>query len=402
MVIRKTRAAILGAAVALGGCSYVSDSLWPSLSGDEPAPQPIQPALAPAPPPPAPTRIPIAPSPAELSMQPTTLPTPPPVLGTTDFTPPPVTQAAPTGTFVGQKVVELRGALGQLQGKIGGHNTNLQQIRVTTTENSQRYHGTMAAISSRLQIGTTPGNPVLINQWNTAQAELDRLGTDIAAMNSLANLVAADASMSAWLLESARATYGLAGAIDEDHRQLAILEDETNRTVVLIDRLLNELSEDISRQTSYVGNERRNLTVTSLAVKNGELFGPALGNRAFASAATFPAQVSAVPAPAFSPGSRRPLVVIRFDRADVPYQQSLYTAVARTVERRPDAAFDLVAVTPGGGTPAQVASNSTKSKRHAEEVLRTLTDMGFPPDRVRLSSITNPQAVTNEVHLYIR
>ncbi len=57
---------------------------------------------------------------------------------------------------------------------------------------------------------------------------------------------------------------------------------------------------------------------------------------------------------------------------------------------------------PGGGTPAQVASNSTKSKRHAEEVLRTLTDMGFPPDRVRLSSITNSHAVTNEVHLYIR
>ena len=118
-----------------------------------------------------------------------------------------------------------------------------------------------------------------------AQAGLDRLSADIAAMNTLANRVASDSSMAAFILESVRATYGLAGAIDEDHRQLAILEDETNRTAVLIDRLLNELSEDVSRQTAYVGNERRNLTTLSLAVKNGELLGTSLANRAYASSA---------------------------------------------------------------------------------------------------------------------
>jgi hypothetical protein len=329
-------------------------------------------------------------------------PAPPPTLGTTDFTPPTMTPGTPTGTFVGQEVVQLRGAMGKLQGTIGGRNDQLQQIRRTTTENSQRYHGTVAAVTSRLQIGTTPGNPVLVNQWNSAQADLDRIGTDIAAMNSLANLVANDSSLAAWLLESARATYGLAGAIDEDHRQLAILEDETNRTVVLIDRLLNELSEDISRQTTYVGNERRNLTVLSLAIKNGELFGPNLANRAFASAAPLASAAPALARDSFAVRSRRPLVVIRFDRPDVPFEQGLYTAVSRTIQSRPDAAFDLVAVVPGSGTPAEVASNSTKSKRHAEQVLRTLTDMGLPPDRVRLSSMTNPEAATNEVHIYVR
>jgi hypothetical protein len=353
---------------------------------------------------PQPTRVQIPPSPAELSTQPvfTPTPAPPPLLGTTDFTPPTVTPGPATGTFVGQKVVDLRGALSQLEVKINQRNGQLQQIRVTTTENSQRYHGTVAAVSSRLQIGTTPGNPVLVSQWNSAQAELDRISTDIAAMNSLANLVANDSSMSAWLLESARATYGLAGAIDEDHRQLAILEDETNRTVVLIDRLLNELSEDISRQTTYVGNERRNLTVLSLAIKNGELFGPSLSNRAFVSAAPLASVAPAVSGSSFSVRTRRPLVVIRFDRPDVPFQQALYTAVSRAIERRPEAAFDLVAVSPGSGTPAQVAVNTTKTKRHAETVLRTLTDMGLPADRVRLSAMTSPEAATAEVHIYMR
>ena len=88
--------------------------------------------------------------------------------------------------------------------------------------------------------------------------------------------------MSSYLLETTRAAYGITGAIDDDHRQLAILEDEVNRTVVLIDRLLNELSEDIARQSAYVSNERSNLTTLSLAIKNGELLGSSLANRAYA------------------------------------------------------------------------------------------------------------------------
>ncbi len=336
--------------------------------------------------------------------EPTLAPTapPPPQLSTTTFVPTTVTQAAPTGTFVGQKVIQLRNELGALQTNIGGRNQGLQQVRSISSQNSQRYHGTIAAINARLQIGTTPGNPVLVSQWNEAQSGLDRLGADIAAMNTLANQVASDSSMAAFILESVRATYGLAGAIDEDHRQLAILEDETNRTVVLIDRLLNELSEDVSRQTAYVGNERRNLTTLSLAIKNGELYGASLANRAYASAAPIASAPPPTDAQSFATTTRRPLVVIRFDRPDVPYKQALYTAVARAIERRPEAQFDLIAVTPAQGSAADVALNTSKSKKHAEAVLRSLIDMGLPADRVRLSSATNPLAATNEVHIYIR
>jgi len=310
--------------------------------------------------------------------------------------------AQPTGTFVGQKISQLRGELIGLQRNIGGRNQQLQQIRSITAQNAQRYHGTVAAVQARLQLGTTPGNPVLINQWNEAQGDLDRLAGDIAAMNSLANLVATDSSLSSFILESVRATYGLSGAIDEDHRQLAILEDETNQTVVLIDRLLNELSEDVSRQTAYVGNERRNLTTLSLAIKNGELLGTSIVNRAYASAAPLSSSPPVSSTRSFASQNRRPLVVIRFDRADPPYQRALYTAVSQVVEQRPNAQFDLVAVTPNQGTPADVALNSSKAKKQAESVLRSLTEMGLPPNRVSLSSMTSPSANTNEVHIYMR
>jgi len=379
-------------AFSISGCSFVGDSLWPSLTGSAPDEPP--------------QRQVIQASTGEQLQSPTIGPglpaAPPPALGTTNFQPTFSQPAQPTGTFVGQKISQLRGELIGLQRNIGGRNQQLQQIRSITAQNAQRYHGTVAAVQARLQLGTTPGNPVLINQWNEAQGDLDRLAGDIAAMNSLANLVATDSSLSSFILESVRATYGLSGAIDEDHRQLAILEDETNQTVVLIDRLLNELSEDVSRQTAYVGNERRNLTTLSLAIKNGELLGTSIVNRAYASAAPLSSSPPVSSTRSFASQNRRPLVVIRFDRADPPYQRALYTAVSQVVEQRPNAQFDLVAVTPNQGTPADVALNSSKAKKQAESVLRSLTEMGLPPNRVSLSSMTSPSANTNEVHIYMR
>jgi len=260
----------------------------------------------------------------------------------------------------------------------------------------------VAAITARLQLGTTPGNPVLVNQWNAAQLALDRISSDITSMTSLGNSVASDSAMSAYLLESLRATYGLSGAIDEDHRQLGILEDETNRTVVMVDRLLNELSEDISRQTTYVGNARGDLTTLSLAVKNGEMYGSSLGNRAFATAVPM-VNSAPVASRSLAPASgRRPLVVIRFDRPDVPYQQALYTAVKKARERKPSAQFDLVAVAPSTGSPAQTQLAQSKSKRYAQDVMRTLSDMGLPSDVLTLSATTSGATSTNEVHIYVR
>ncbi len=396
-MIGKYSSVVFALAFALGGCSFVSDAVFPGRGADrDPAPnasanQGIQTAQSGA------TQVaansaPIAPA-------------RPPALGNSSFNPPAVTPGVNTGTFVGQKVAQLRGELSQLQSNIVQQNQRLQAIREQLGGTSQRYHGTIAAISARLQVGTTPGNPVLVNQWNLAQAELDRLGSDINQMNSLANSVASDSAFAAFVLESTRATFGLSGAIDEDHRQLVILEDETNRTVVLIDRLLNELSEDVSRQTAYVGNERSNLTTLSLAIKNGELLGPSLGNRAFANAAPLsssPPQAANASNRNSQFANRRPLVVIRFDRPDVPYEQALFSAISRALEQRPQSQFDLVAVAPNRGSPAEVALNTSRSKDNAERVLRSLNDMGLPANRVQLSSSSSAEAFTNEVHIYVR
>src|SRR3546814_7344673 len=101
-----------------------------------------------------------------------------------------------------------------------------------------------------------------------------------------------------------------------------------------------------------------------------------------------------VAAPASYGASERPLVVIRFDRPNVAYEQPLYTAVSQALDRRPDAMFEVVAVSAGHGA-------SASARRSADRVMRTFADMGMPRDRVRLTTSAGSAGVA-EVHVYVR
>jgi len=370
---------VVGAALTLGACSYGDNLLWPASDSEPEANTETAQAQA-----------------GDGQVQVIGGGQPP--IGATQFVPPGVTPGEPTGTFVGEKVIQLREELTRLQNSIAQQNEELQRLRTQLVQNSQQYHGTIAAVNSRLQVGTTPGNPILVQQFKSAQADLDRIAQEIDNMNNLTAAVANNSTLSAYMAEAARAAFSVSGAVDEDHRQLAILEDEGNRTAVLIDRLLKELTSDVRRQTNYVTTERANLNLISAGIKSGELFGGSLVNRAVLSS-TGQANYANVP---LSTVGRTPLVVIRFDRADVPYEQALYTAVSKTLERRPNAMFDLVAVAPTTGGAARIALNSQKARQHAENVMRSLVEMGLPPNRVAVSAKTEQQVANNEVHLYVR
>ncbi len=316
-----------------------------------------------------------------------------------------------TGTEVGMKAEQIRTDLRNLQANVQANSDRFRDLRQQTEIQSQAYHGLVAAVSARLQVGTTPGNPILVQQWNEAQAQLDRVNENIGQLNNVATMVAANSSVANYMLESVKATYSVSGAIDEDHRQLRILEDDINRTTVMIERLLRELSEDVSRQTAYIASERSNLTTLSLAIKNGELYGMSLGNRSFTSQpsgggalrpfeVTPPMGGAALTLP-IDPQAA-PLIVIRFDKPVVNYERQLYGVLSRALERKPDAMFNLVAVSPARGNPAFQALSSSNARKYAEQVLRSLTDMGLRTDRVALSMRSSGDVDVNEVQLFVR
>ena len=62
-------------------------------------------------------------------------------------------------------------------------------------EQTSVYQGLSSAIRSRLQIGTTPGNPILVGQWNDAQRALEDIQNNVNNLQIVNNRVTADAAL---------------------------------------------------------------------------------------------------------------------------------------------------------------------------------------------------------------
>ncbi len=384
--------------LALGGCSFASDTLFPPVTDEESKPVAVNTVQtteasyteiqAPA------ENVPPAPK-MHPQVQPEVKAIPNPY------------RKFDAETIPGRKVAVLRNELNGLQNTINKRADNLTSMRDKIAADASRYHATVAFINSKLQVGTTPGNPIMVENWYKAVNDLETLNQDVIALGQLASQVTSDSAMTSYLLDSVRATYSLSGALDQDHRNLRRLEDETNQTSILIERLLSEINNDVTRQQQYVSNERKNVNTLSLAIRDGQLYGSSLsdplamaGNTAAnLSPAGIGAQASYGSLPQANIANRRPLMTIRFDRRDVSYEQALYQAAKRALERNPEVIFDLVAVTPSAGG---MAAGVYDARRYAENVMRSLVNMGFPANRIKLSAMGSPRAKSSEVLIFVR
>lgn len=387
--------AVLLASACSSGSEFDPDALWPSFSDPQPsaastgvfsdgqtvAATPsggIQPVFG-------------APAPVFDAAPPANVPT---AFGLPPASPSALTTpGTPSGTHIGLRIAQLQQNLVRVQNSTAINNNRLAEIRQRSVNNANVYQSQVAPLYARLQVGTTPGNPTLVSQLQTAEIALDRMNDDVDGLNTVAGEVATDAAQAAYLLDSVRAAYGLSGAYEEDHRQLAFLEDEVNRTVLSVDRLLTDITGDISRQGNYVAAERANLTALALAVKTGSFFDAQRG--------AIPGGQFGVSAGPVASGPGQALAVIRFDKNNLNYEPQLAGAVREVLAAYPGAMFDLVAIAPAGASQGQVAANSATAQRQAERVYRSLTRMGVPTSNVSLSATSGPVQFS-EVHVYVR
>ncbi len=315
---------------------------------------------------------------------------PGPATTTAGITPVTIDPGSDTGTSVSHTIQSLRTDVSGIQDKIMADAQQLAELRSTSFQTSQQYHEAKSTVTARLQLGTTRGNPELVAQWNSAQSALDGMTTNINSLNALGTDIANESSAAHFALTTIQATFGVSGAVDEDHHQLSVLRDETDQVIVIIDSLLTNVSDTVQRQTTYVANERASLTTLASSIKEGSYYGDLNGS--MAAPASYLGGSSGGPA----------LVTIKFDHPQVAYQQILYTAVAQALQSRPGSGFAVVAVSPTRGTAAAVQIAQTEAERHGRDVVRSLTDMGVPATRLDLSSSTDPRASTSEVRVYVR
>ncbi len=302
----------------------------------------------------------------------------------------------PTGTAVGQKVTELKADLARLQDTLRSQSGHQQALHADIESNAAAYQAITGAISGKLQVGTTPGNPGLVQAWQQAQQNLNAVETDIGQMNALSNEIAGNAAYVSFLQDSVRAAFGVSGAVDEDHRQLRMLQDQVAQTNVDVDRLLSLISQDVARQNEYLATERSNLTALASGVSKGDFLGATLAS------STVPAPAQPTWPPGAGAATGRPLVTIRFDRPNVNYEQALYQAARKALEVRPNAAFDVVGLAPASGAAAQQALNGDIARTNADRVVRSLLSMGLPADRVSSGQSNDPNIQSNEVRIYVR
>ncbi len=367
----------------------------------------------------------------------------------------------PSGSSVSDRVFQLRDEAIGLRQAVDRDVDEFTQLRGRGAAGAIQFHSTVAAITARLEAGTTRGNPILQRQWSEAEQSLTEVNYSISKLNMLSTTLSASSSQAAYLLQAIRAAFELSGALDEDHDQLAMIRDEVAKNTVNIDRIRGEINNDIRRQNTYLATERQNLQVLALSISRGELIRNSLAGQTVIvgnepSYGTLPStrmDVSGFPSireptslsPTDNGGVYNPpavpvdpvqsaplnrqhsslprargatpvsavmgdesgslgqlLVLVRFNEAQVDYEDQMYQAVSTALDRKPDAAFTVVAVSPKSNDPAAVGGDVERAERNAENVKSSLIQLGLQPSRISMSNISSEAAQSPEVHLYIR
>ncbi len=305
----------------------------------------------------------------------------------------------PIQTYVGDRVSEMREEFSSLDSEIKENNNLFNLLKANGISSAEVYHSTVAAIAARLQIGTTPGNPILLNQYERALTELAAVGSQGQQLVELGNQISLLSARVSYLKDQTRSAKRLRGAVDEDHRKLSILQDDIKRRGVDLTRLLENLNETIRRRDIYLAAERRRLTQLASAISIGESFGNGLGvlnslpasndedviNREKRSDANL---------------SGNPIAVIRIQGESNKFSQGLYGAVSAALERAPDATFTLVAVSSTVGNSSEKAERAAIAREKASKIISSLVSMGMPADRLSVTELALANIEDTEVRVY--
>lgn len=320
------------------------------------------------------------------------------------YAPPPVSQpevaydTGPTGTFVGGKINQFRADLSSIQNAISSHNNDFLRFKDLVDEQTSVYQGLSSAIRSRLQIGTTPGNPILVGQWNDAQRALEDIQNNVNNLQIVNNRVTADAALITHLKNAIDSSFFISGAIDEDHNQLKVLNDDVQRTSVLYARLMDELEQKISREIVILNDEREYMKMLAEDVEVGKFGGRVSSPPTTTRNTQEQSKPKSLDTVNIAPlNYDNAILVIKFDDTNFDYSTALFESISNALEQMPSANFEVVAVSPTGG-----ASFSDKARQRASEVFGKIVEMGVPSERMSLTSSNSTTAQAEEVHIYLK
>ena len=306
-------------------------------------------------------------------------------------------KVSPIFTYVGQRILEMQEEFDKLDTNIKQGEDNFEELKFNGIKSAENYHSIVAAIAARLQIGTTPGNPILLSQYEQAQTELSEVGAQGQDLVDVGNKIALYSTRVSYLLEQARSAKKLRGAVDEDHRNLSSFQDALQRRSVDVLRMLEDLNETVRRRDIFLAAERRRLTQLANAISVGESFGLGLG--ALNSLPAINDENVREGRRSDNNVSPNPIAIFRINEQE-NYEQNLFGAISATLDKAPKSKFTLVAVSSSAGNPSEQAARAANARNDVSKLINSLVSMGMPVDRISVSSLSVASVENTEIRLY--
>ncbi len=301
-------------------------------------------------------------------------------------------------TFVGQKVKSFHQELKKIQTSSSSHDQELKRIKDSILQNTTQYNDSISQIETKLQIGTTPGNPNMYLALQQAQSKVQSMSVMANTLDTLSAKIANNKASAKYLLDSINSAFGISGAVDADHVNLRNLQGQTEQVLVGISNLGKEVNKNIAYQQQYLSNSRAQINRLNSAIQ--------VGNMQEASATTSPVVASNI-APANEPaalftGKRtsnvtmrgKPVFSINASNEDIDYADGLKIAIDSALERKPSTIFEVVAISN--------SSSSRKAQNFANKIFQEIVTMGVNANNVNIGAQNSENASAASIAIYAK
>jgi hypothetical protein len=177
----------------------------------------------------------------------------------------------PTATPVGLKVATLKKNLQTVESTSASLIQSTRELYETVITEVNQYYSAIAEIEAKLQLGTTPANPKLVELRNQALQQLEKLAKIIGMMNSFSTNFTTMSQQVKALLSHTQTTFRLPGAVDEDHAHLLSISGELEQLDRVIGQMSIIITTNIQRQNEWLNMERIRFTNLEKSIERGQL-----------------------------------------------------------------------------------------------------------------------------------
>ncbi len=183
----------------------------------------------------------------------------------------------PTGTAVGAKVAELKKTLQDTETESATLTQSTRELYEKTILEINQYYLATGKIEAKLQLGSTPANPKLIELRDQALQQLDQIAYMIDQVNELVTEFSNTSQQVKVLASQAQTARQIPGGVDEDHAHLLLILGELKQLEEAISQILNILTTNNQRQSEWLHAERMRFACLSSAINKGQLTAAAQG-----------------------------------------------------------------------------------------------------------------------------